>query len=292
MGIVEEIRGCGGAHNAGVCTLKSAGVELVLKLVKSQAIIPGTPSEAANLIKISQDHPSIVQDSSVAFPHHIVRLQGSRQNHRYDVIVMKKASGQGLAQVIQKKWRAGLVPEVMTILEKVGECLGDFHQRYGGKQHGDLTPNNVLYDEATGCVTFIDLGGMGTSCSEGDVSYFSKSLSLSARLMGHQLETQGVRHFKEGHAKSIDDSAKASCAVQSLDRIPKSVDDSARGSTSKPLCVSQSLAQLPKSRTTSDFSTARHTVTLGSCRVVSAQTRVSHRRSAPFPTLLLSSRAC
>merc|ERR1712151_195188 len=124
----------------------------------------------------------------------------------------------------------------------------------------------------TGCVTFIDLGGMGTSCSEGDVSYFSKSLSLSARLLGHQLETQGVRHFKEGHAKSIDDSAKVS--------------------DSKPLCVPQSFAQLPKSLATSDLSTARHTVTLGSCRVVSAQTRVSQRRSAPYPALLLSARAC
>lgn len=185
----------------------------------------------------------------------------------------------------------------MTILEKVGECLGDFHQRYGGKQHGDFTPNNVLYDEETGCVTFIDLGGMVTSCSEGDVSYFSKSLSLSARLMGQQLETQGLRHFKEGQARLVDDSAKLStsklfCAVQSIANDPKPVDDSAKGSNSKPVVVSQSLAPLPKSGATSDFSSARHTVTLGACRVVSTQTRVSQRRSAPYPTLLLSARAC
>merc|ERR1712187_784701 len=198
----EDLRGCGGAHNEGVCILKTPTEELVLKLVRNQAIFPGVPTEAENLIKISREHPSILQDSSVAFPRQIVRLLGSRQEHRYDVIVMQKAVGQGLGQVIQQKWRAGRIPELMSILEKVGECLGKFHQRYGNKQHGDLTPTNVLYDETSGCVTLIDLGGMGCSSCEGDVNYFSKNLSLSARLVGQQLETQGVQHFKQGYAKA------------------------------------------------------------------------------------------
>merc|ERR1712187_377773 len=198
----EDLRGCGGAHNEGVCILKTPTEELVLKLVRSQAIFPGVPTEAENLIKSSQEHPSILQDTSVAFPRQIVRVLGSRQDHRYDVIVMQKAVGQGLGQVIQQKWRAGRIPELMSILEKVGECLGKFHQRYGNKQHGDLTPTNVLYDETSGCVTLIDLGGMGCSSCEGDVSYFSKNLSLSARLVGQQLETQGVLHFKQGYARA------------------------------------------------------------------------------------------
>merc|ERR1712176_1640322 len=176
--------------------------ELVLKLVRSQAIFPGVPTEAENFIKINHEHPSIVHDTSVAFPRQIVRLLGSRQDHRYDVIVMRKASGRGLGQVIQQKWRAGLISELMSILEKVGECLGEFHQRYGGKQHGDLTPTNMLYDETSGCVTLIDLGGMGCSSCEGDLNYFAKNLSLSARLMGQQLETQGVQHFKQGYARA------------------------------------------------------------------------------------------
>merc|ERR1712176_1400901 len=176
--------------------------ELVLKLVRNKAIFPGVPTEAENLIKISQEHPSVLQDTSVAFPRQIVRLLGSRQDHRYDVIVMRKAVGQGLGQVIQQRWRAGRIVELMSILEKVGECLGEFHQRHGGKQHGDLTPTNMLYDETSGCVTLIDLGGMGCSSCEGDVNYFAKNLSLSARLMGQQLETQGVQHFKQGYAKA------------------------------------------------------------------------------------------
>merc|ERR1712048_1138932 len=160
------------------------------------------PTEAENLINMSREHPALVHDMSVAFPRQIVRVLGSRQNHRYDVIVMEKAAGRGLGQVIQEKWRTGRVPDLLAILEKVGKCLGEFHQHYGGKQHGDLTPTNVLYDEASGRVTLIDLGGMGSSSFENDVSYFSKSLSLSARLMDRQLEIQGVQHFKQGYAKA------------------------------------------------------------------------------------------
>merc|ERR1712151_530357 len=223
-----------------------------------------------NLIKISQEHPSILQDNSVAFPRHIVRLRGTRQDHRYDVIVMQKAAGRGLGQVIQEKWRAGRISELMAILETVGESLADFHQRYGGKQHGDLTPTNVFYDEKSRCVTLIDLGGMGTSSFENDVTYFSKSLSLSARLMGQELEIQGVRHFKAGHAKAIVDPVKGS----------------------HRLCASQSSAKIPKSLPTGDVSTAKHTVILGACRVVSSKAMTPQRRYAPYPALLLSPRVC
>lgn len=122
----------------------------------------------------------------------------------------------------------GRVPEVLAILEKAGKCLGEFHQHYGGKQHGDLTPTNVLYDEVSGRVTLIDLGGMGCSSFENDVSYFSKSLSLSARLVGPQLETQGVHHFKQGYAMAnggvgaIKD-AHPRCAAQPVARSLKPV---------------------------------------------------------------------
>merc|ERR1712176_1720465 len=227
--------------------------ELVLKLVRSQAIFPGVPTEAENFIKINHEHPSIVHDTSVAFPRQIVRLLGSRQDHRYDVIVMRKASGRGLGQVIQQKWRAGRIVELMSILEKVGECLGEFHQRYGGKQHGDLTPTNMLYDETSGCVTLIDLGGMGCSSSENDVSYFSKCLSLSARLMGQQLETQGVQHFKQGYAMA----SSAVCPAKNV----------------HPPCAAQPSAHSPLAVPAS-----------------SLQTALTPRVLTPYPTLLRAAR--
>merc|ERR1712048_1224848 len=205
---------------------RSSTEELVLKLVKNQVICPGVPTEAENFIKISREHPSIADDASVTFPRQIVRLLGSRRNLRYDVIVMKRAVGRGLGQVIQEKWRAGRVPEVLAILEKAGQCLGEFHQRYGGKQHNDLTPTNVLFDEASERVTFIDVGGMGTSSSESDISYFSKCLSLSARLVGHQLEVQGVQHFRQGYAKATGGAMKDQnppCSSPSLSNNPKAI---------------------------------------------------------------------
>merc|ERR1712048_514990 len=205
---------------------RSSTEELVLKLVKSQATFPGVPTEAENFIKISREHPCIADDASVAFPRQIVRLLGSRRNLRYDVIVMRKAVGRGLGQVIQEKWRAGRVSELMAILEKAGQCLGEFHQRYGGKQHNDLTPTNILFDETCQRVTFIDVGGMGTSTSESDIGYFSKCLSLSARLVGHQLEVQGVQHFRQGYAKATRGSMKGGnpiCSGRTLANHPKSI---------------------------------------------------------------------
>jgi len=248
--------GGGGAHNQGVCVLKLPNEDLVLKLVKSQAVFPGVPTEAENLIKMSREHPSLAHDMSVAFPRQIVRLLGSRQDHRYDVIVMEKAAGRGMGQVIQEKWRAGRVAELLAILEKVGKCLGEFHQHYGGKQHGDLTPTNVLYDEPSGRVTLIDLGGMGSFSSENDVSYFSKSLSLSARLMDRQLETQGIQHFKQGYAKATNNAGATK-------------DGNPRYAATKP---THSLKAMPAP------TTLRHVV---APRVVTS-----------YPTLLMAPRCC
>jgi serine/threonine protein kinase len=198
---IEGLQGCGGARNEGVFILKSNGEELVLKLVKSQGLLPGLPTEAESLLELSRTHPTIGNDAALAFPRHIIRLLGSCQECRYEIIVMPKAPGRALCNVITDRWRTGRVAEVMGILEQVGECLRGFHQRYGGKQHCDLTPSNVLFDEASGRVSFIDLGGMGSNTSETDISYFSKCLRSSAQFLDPQLETQGLQHFQRGYEK-------------------------------------------------------------------------------------------
>lgn len=200
--VIECLGGFEGARNEGIFILKSCGEELVLKLVKSQTPFPGVPTEAENFIELSRAHPTLGTDIAVAFPRYIIRLLGSRQECRYDLIVMPKAPGRALANVIIERWRAGRSAEAMDILEKVGVCLSGFHQRYGGKQHCDLTPTNVLFDEASFRVYFIDLGGMGTLTSESDKSYFARCFRSSAQLISAQLATQGIQHFNQGYDRT------------------------------------------------------------------------------------------
>merc|ERR1712014_552025 len=125
---------------------------------------------------------------------------------------------------------------------------------------------NVLYDESSGSVTLIDLGGMGSSSFENDVSYFSRSLSLSARLVGQQLESQGLRHFEQGYAKASGVHAKSSS------------------------CVPESRAKLSQVIPTLDLSKAKkipEKVLILSCRSASAHTAVSQRMTSTYPTLLM-----
>merc|ERR1712048_1222776 len=69
-------------------------------------------------------------------------------------------------------------------------------------------------------------GGMGTPTSESDIGYFSKCLSLSARLVGHQLEVQGVQHFRQGYTKATRGSMKdgnPTCSGRPVANHPKSI---------------------------------------------------------------------
>jgi len=56
-------------------------------------------------------HPSIASDSSLGFPHHIVRVL-RQQSHAYDLIVMRRVPGETLGSIIQEKWRQGQAGEV------------------------------------------------------------------------------------------------------------------------------------------------------------------------------------
>lgn len=209
--VIETASGlCNGANNEGIWTLRTVGEELVLKFVKNQPVFPGVPTDAESLIRISRQYPSIANDSTLAFPRRIIRLLGSRGNLRYDLIVMQKARGEPVGNVIQQKWRRGLHKEVTDILDKVATCLAVFHQQYSGQQHGDLNPSNVLYDAVSGHVTFIDVAGMGNSYSESDVDYLTKGLALSAQLL--KIQENGLHQFQQSYKDALQNSAGALAA--------------------------------------------------------------------------------
>jgi hypothetical protein len=197
---VEAARGVQGGQNQGVWFVRSRSEDLVLKLVSHDRRRPASLIEGECVQRLAREHPDIVNDRAVAFPHKILRIldKGVR---RWDLIVMSRAPGQILATTIGNKWYGGRVEELMVILEKVGSCLGAFHRRYG-KNHGDMAPQNVFYDDKTGLVTLIDVGGMGCKTADSDVEHFTASLRQLAGCYGPRLALEGVSRFTRGHASA------------------------------------------------------------------------------------------
>lgn len=214
---VEEMQGFRGGLNEGVWIINDSqspsradaggggalgALDLVLKLVRCFRLAPTVLTEAENFMKICRMFPDIVVDPVVAFPLKIFTCIGPDGNGRYDLIVMQKAPGQRLADLIAHKWYGNQVPDLMIILEKLGAALNDFHSKYNNSQHGDFQPSNIFYDEDSDKVSFIDCGGMGVPTMENDIEHFSKSLRLLSGAYGPQLLSDGMRHFEGGYNRA------------------------------------------------------------------------------------------
>jgi len=158
-------------------------------------------TEAENCLKISREHPSVINDPVVAFPLKIFSCLDPGGAKRYDLLVMRRVRGERFAELIARKWYGKQIPHLFRIMEELGACLGGFHSRYG-VQHGDFQPSNIFYDEETGAVALIDVGGMGVPTTESDVEHFAKSLRLLSDVYGTRLSTEGLRHFERGYAKA------------------------------------------------------------------------------------------
>lgn len=197
---IEAKTGFSGGLNAGIWFLQGGGEELVLKLVKFDPLAPAQLVEEKQFTKIYKEHPSIVEDTALAFPFKVLRLLGPNNVRRYDLIAMKKAAGHSLDEVIHQKFRKGLQAEMMDIFERVGEELAAFHRRYDGRQHCDAGTQNILYDEETDHVTLIDLGGMGNKCSKNDIERLSHVIRRLSQCPAYGPELEGgVQHFRAGY---------------------------------------------------------------------------------------------
>lgn len=203
---IEEMTGFRGGLNEGVWFLSDQsqsppGKDLVLKLVKCTRISSRILTEAENFVKINADHPQIARDPGVAFPVRIFKCHGPAPErlHRYDLIVMWKVHGERLTEWIAHKWYSKAFEELWQIFDRMGHIIYAFHDRYCDSQHGDFQPSNVFYDEESGDISLIDIGGMGVPTSENDVDHFSKSLKLLADAYGSQL-LQGTTRFEAAYA--------------------------------------------------------------------------------------------
>ncbi|CAE7229893.1 unnamed protein product [Symbiodinium pilosum] len=196
----EAMRGFHGGMNEGIWFVKGGGETLVLKLVKFDRFAPPQLVEERMFTKLFQELPGITEDPNVAFPFKVLRLLGRNNVRKHDLIVMKKAPGKSLDHVISEKWRRGKKAELNKIFGKVGECMASFHRRYGGRQHNDAGTQNILWDEETQHVTFIDLGCMGNKSNKTDVQRLSQVVKNLSRCAAYGPDlVAAVSHFQEGY---------------------------------------------------------------------------------------------
>jgi len=197
---VEEMQGHRGGLNEGVWILRDNTQSFVMKLVKGSNSF-GMPTEAERFAKLFNEHPSIINDSSLAFPVKIFRCAGLGLGKRLDLIVMRKAPGTLLASLIATMLSGNKTPQVMQLLDQLGRFLADFQFRYGNKQHNDFQPSNIFYDPATGRFTLIDVSDIGpkTALAEADAERFTAALRLSSNCYGQNFYLEGKRHFEAGY---------------------------------------------------------------------------------------------
>lgn len=199
---VEPMNGHRGGLNEGVWIVRDHAQSFVMKLVKGSNS-RGMPTEAERLFKLHNEHPSMINDMSLAFPVKIFRCAAPGIGKRFDLIVMRKAPGTLLATLIAHMVSEGKTQQIMKILEHLGRFLADFHSRYGNKQHNDFQPSNIFCDPATQRFTLIDVSDVGPKVplAEADCERFIASLSLLSKCFGQNFYHDGKRHFEAGYQR-------------------------------------------------------------------------------------------
>lgn len=201
---VEKLTGFQGGLNEGIwilsdpASIQKPRVDFVLKLVQGTRTIAALPTEAENLTKLASEHPSITSDPALAFPMMILGCLGTG-GKTHDLIIMHRAPGERLTEVLARKWHAGQQSDLWKLFWKVGSRTAAFHARYPNKQHGDLQPGNIFWDEGTGRVSFIDVGGMGMVTVDGDVAHFTNALHALSTFYGPKFKEESIRAFNEGY---------------------------------------------------------------------------------------------
>jgi len=197
------MRGGIGSCNAGMWILRDGSQCFVLKLVRTNS--PGMgqlqASEADKFAKVCRENPGIVKDPSLSFPCKIFHClsKGGIKNH--DLIVMRQVSGVRMSEFIMQRLHSKQVQDLMRVLERFGAFLADFHTRYNGMQHGDLTPANVFYDQRSGRFALVDVADLAprNPVIQSDTERFISSLKLLSHFYGPDLFMQGKTQFEAGY---------------------------------------------------------------------------------------------
>lgn len=201
--LVEPMRGGLGSCNAGMWIIRDASQSFVLKLVRDKHCFmgPQQAAEADKFAKLSREHPGIVKDPSLAFPCKIFRCLNKGGVKTHDLVVMRQVPGVRVSDFIMQMLHGKQVQDLMRVLEQFGSFLADFHARYGGMQHGDLTPANVFFDPQTARFTLVDVADLAprNPVIQSDTERFTSSLRLLSSFYGPGLFMDGKARFEAGY---------------------------------------------------------------------------------------------
>lgn len=198
--LLEPMRGGIGSCNAGMWILRDSSQCLVLKLVPCRLLGPNHCSESDKFAKLARENPRIVQDPSLSFPSKLFHCV-SNGTKTHDLVVMSQCPGKVISEFIMQKLHSKQVQDLMRVLEQFGAFLADFHARYNGMQHGDLTPANIFYDQLTGRFTLVDVADLAprNPVIQSDTERFASSLKLLSHFFGPELFMQGKAQFEAGY---------------------------------------------------------------------------------------------
>jgi len=203
--LVEPIRAGSsyGGCNAGMWILRDGSQCFVLKLVRTLPAFmgPSQTPESEKFAKLFKEHPEMAKDDSISFPCKIFRCHGKGGSKTMDLIVMHQVPGMRASDFIMKKLHGLQVPDLMQILERLGNFIADFHERYNGLQHGDLTPANVFIDEQRAKFTLVDVADIAprNPVIQSDTDRFTSGLKLLSHFYGADLWLQGKARFEAGY---------------------------------------------------------------------------------------------
>merc|ERR1712070_1164256 len=112
--------------------------------------------------------------------------------------------GMRMQEFIRQTLHGQKVQDLMRVLEQFGVFLAEFHMRYNGMQHGDLTPANVFYDPQSGRFCLIDVADLAPRNSvnaviQSDVERFITSLKLLFSLFGQDIFPQARAQIEAGY---------------------------------------------------------------------------------------------
>lgn len=198
-----------GSFNYGVWNLYNSTTHgLCLKLVESTRRHPARLTDSEKCQKLAAMCQRIVNEFTLSFPVKIFELRapsGARCKH--DLIVMRRAAGIQLTQILYHKWHANQRDELLRMFNEFGSFMHTMHRVYKGMQHGDCQPSNVFYDLINGYFTLIDVADMGygpfvADGGENDVEHFVKGLKTLTKWYSQQFIADAERQFRAGYAEA------------------------------------------------------------------------------------------